>query len=154
LNQGIRASAFTPRKGTRPDGADRATRFVTQVTLYARELGVAIAQTSFDTGESHDPKVSERQMAQDLGQASAPSVSPSDGSWHQVPDILQAAAGADALLLLTEWQQFAQIDWPAVAAVMRRPAWLFDTPAKADAAAARWSGLQVWTRGGGLKQSL
>jgi hypothetical protein len=27
-----------------PDGADGATRFVTQVMLYARELGVAIAQ--------------------------------------------------------------------------------------------------------------
>ena len=37
-----------------PDGADGATRFVTQVTLYARELGVAIAQTWFDTGESHE----------------------------------------------------------------------------------------------------
>jgi hypothetical protein len=37
-----------------PDGTDGATRFVTQVTLYARELGVAIAQTSFDTGESHE----------------------------------------------------------------------------------------------------
>ncbi len=36
------------------DGVDGATRFVTQVTLYARELGVAIAQTSFDTGESHE----------------------------------------------------------------------------------------------------
>ena len=34
-----------------PDGA---TRFVIQITLYARELGVAIAQTSFDTGESHE----------------------------------------------------------------------------------------------------
>jgi len=96
-----------------------------------------------------DPKVSERQMAQDLGQASAPTGRPSDGSWHQVPDILQAAAGADALLLLTEWQQFAQIDWPAVAAVMRRPAWLFDARAKADASAARAAGLQVWTVGEG-----
>ena len=37
-----------------PDGADGVTRFVTQVTPYARELGVAIAQTSFDTGESHE----------------------------------------------------------------------------------------------------
>lgn len=36
------------------DGADGATRFITQVTLYARELGVAIAQTSFDTGEFHE----------------------------------------------------------------------------------------------------
>ncbi len=34
-----------------PDGA---TRFVTQVTLYGRELGVAIAQTWFDTGDSHE----------------------------------------------------------------------------------------------------
>lgn len=33
---------------------DGATRFVTQVTLYARVLGVAIARASFDTGESHE----------------------------------------------------------------------------------------------------
>jgi UDPglucose 6-dehydrogenase len=90
-----------------------------------------------------DPKVSERQMALDLGQAPGAG----EGSWHQVPDVLQAASGADALLLLTEWQQFSQIDWPAVAAVMRRPAWLFDARAKADAAAARAAGLQVWTVG-------
>ncbi|MFM7547704.1 MAG: ISAs1 family transposase [Cyanobacteriota bacterium] len=37
-----------------PDGADGATHFVTQVTLYARDLGVAIAQTSYDTGDSHE----------------------------------------------------------------------------------------------------
>jgi UDPglucose 6-dehydrogenase len=92
-----------------------------------------------------DPKVSERQMALDLGQAPGAG----EGSWHQVPDVLQAASGADALLLLTEWQQFSQIDWPAVAAVMRRPAWLFDARAKADAAAARAAGLQVWTVGEG-----
>ena len=72
-----------------------------------------------------------------------------EGSWRQVPDVLQAASGADALLLLTEWQAFAQIDWPALAAVMRRPACLFEARAKADAAAARAAGLQVWTVGEG-----
>ncbi len=40
-----------------PDGADGTTRFFTQVTLYARELGVAIAQASFDNGESHERAV-------------------------------------------------------------------------------------------------
>ncbi len=39
---------------SQPEGADGATRFVTQVTLYARDLGLAIAQTSFDTGDSHE----------------------------------------------------------------------------------------------------
>jgi hypothetical protein len=29
-----------------------AERFVSQVTLYARELGVVIAQNSYDTGEA------------------------------------------------------------------------------------------------------
>lgn len=92
-----------------------------------------------------DPKVSKSQLAKDLGQAAGDG----EGSWQQVPEVQQAASGADALLLLTEWQQFAVIDWPAVAAVMRQPAWLFDARAKADATAARAAGLSVWTVGEG-----
>ena len=88
-----------------------------------------------------DPKVSESQIAQDLGQPAGAG----EGSWQQVPEVQQAASGADALLLLTEWQQFAVIDWHQVAAVMRQPAWLFDARAKADGALARAAGLQVWT---------
>ena len=92
-----------------------------------------------------DPKVSESQLAKDLGQAAGDG----EGSWQQVPEVQQAASGADALLLLTEWQQFAVIDWPAVAAVMRQPAWLFDARAKADGSLARAAGLRVWTVGEG-----
>jgi UDPglucose 6-dehydrogenase len=92
-----------------------------------------------------DPKVSEAQMARDLGQQAGHG----DGSWQRVEAAVAAAAGADALVLLTEWQQFAAIDWLAVAAVMRQPAWLFDARAKADASAARAAGLQVWTVGEG-----
>ena len=92
-----------------------------------------------------DPKVSESQMARDLGQPAGAG----EGSWQQVPEVQQAASGADALLLLTEWQQFAVIDWQQVAAVMRQPAWLFDARAKADGALARAAGLQVWTVGEG-----
>ena len=96
-----------------------------------------------------DPKVSESQMAQDLGQLAGAGKGDGDGSWQPVPEVQQAASGADALLLLTEWQQFAVIDWPQVVAVMRQPAWLFDARAKADASAARAAGLQVWTVGEG-----
>jgi UDPglucose 6-dehydrogenase len=92
-----------------------------------------------------DPKVSESQIAQDLGQPAGAG----EGSWQQVPEVQQAASGADALLRLTEWQQFAVIDWQQVAALMRQPAWLFDARAKADGALARAAGLQVWTVGEG-----
>jgi UDPglucose 6-dehydrogenase len=92
-----------------------------------------------------DPKVSESQISLDLGRPAGEG----EGSWQLVHSVEEAASGADALVLLTEWQQFAQINWPAVADVMRQPAWLFDSRAKADAAAARAAGLNVWTLGEG-----
>lgn len=92
-----------------------------------------------------DPKVDERQIGLDLGRPPGEG----DGSWRVVPDVEQAASGADALLLLTEWSQFAALDWRALARLMRQPAWLFDARARADGAAARAAGLQVWTVGEG-----
>ena len=100
-----------------------------------------------------DPKVSAEQIAADLGVeavvGSGDEVMQGDGVWQPVADPLAAAQGADAVLLLTEWQQFRQLDWPALAAVMRQPAWLFDARAVADAAAARSAGLRVWGVGEG-----
>jgi UDPglucose 6-dehydrogenase len=92
-----------------------------------------------------DPKVREGQISIDLGKPAGQG----EGNWQLVDSVEAAADGADALVLLTEWQQFAQINWPAVAALMRQPAWLFDSRAKADGAAARAAGLNVWTLGEG-----
>ena len=72
-----------------------------------------------------------------------------DGVWQPAADPLAAAQGADAVLLLTEWRQFRQLDWPALAAEMRQPAWLFDARAVADVAAPRAAGLRVWVVGEG-----
>ena len=67
--------------------------------------------------------------------------------WQAVVDPFAAVCGADTVLLLTEWQQFRQLDWPTLAAEMRQPAWLFDAQAVADSAAARAAGLRVWVAG-------
>ena len=63
-----------------------------------------------------DPKVSAAQIAADLG-AEALVGSEGEGVWQGVVDPFAAVCGADAVLLLTEWQQFRQLDWPALAAV-------------------------------------
>ena len=98
----------------------------------------------------YDPKVSAQQIAADLGvEAMAGSGMQGEGVWQPVTDPGAAICGADAVLLLTEWQQFRQLDWPALAAVMRQPAWVFDARAVADAAAARAAGLRVWVVGEG-----
>jgi UDPglucose 6-dehydrogenase len=100
-----------------------------------------------------DPKVPAAQIAKDLGQA--PSAQASDGGggaqggWQLASSALEAATGADAVLLLTEWAEFGDLDWGGIAGVMRQPAWLFDARATADATAARLAGLKVWRVGEG-----
>jgi len=103
--------------------------------------------------------VSAEQIAADLRvEALAGSGMQGEGVWQPVADPGAAVAGAVAggfraavaVLLLTEWEQFRQLDRPALAAVMRQPAcWLFDARAVADAAAARAAGLRVWVVGEG-----
>ncbi|HBH73959.1 MAG TPA: nucleotide sugar dehydrogenase [Synechococcales bacterium UBA10510] len=116
-----------------------------------------------------DPKVAPAQIAKDLGQG--PRAQGPDGGggcgcgggggggcggagagargWQMASNALEAASGADGVLLLTEWAEFGTLDWGEIAAVMRRPAWLFDARAKADARAARAAGLKVWRLGEG-----
>lgn len=99
----------------------------------------------------HDPKVDPSQIARDLGCAASASGGGlgADGSWESSASPLEAVEGADAVIVLTEWASFHDIDWSVIAARMRRPAWLFDVRAITDATAARAAGLKVWRIGEG-----
>jgi UDPglucose 6-dehydrogenase len=96
-----------------------------------------------------DPKVASAQIAKDLGQEPRAKGSDAGGGWHMASTALEAASGADGVLLLTEWAEFGILDWGGIAALMRKPAWLFDARAKADARATRAAGLKVWRLGEG-----
>ena len=101
-----------------------------------------------------DPKVPEAQIAKDLAQAprredASAQISDGGGGWQMASSAVAAAEGADAVLLLTEWAEFGDLDWQGIGAVMRQPAWLFDARATADAGAARSAGLKVWRVGEG-----
>jgi UDPglucose 6-dehydrogenase len=103
-----------------------------------------------------DPKVEPAQITGDLEK---PPVEPAqarqgvplgaEGNWTHEATPLEAARGADAVLILTEWQDYRHLDWQAIHGVMRRPAWLFDARAVADPVAARAAGLNVWRVGEG-----
>jgi len=101
----------------------------------------------------YDPKVPAHQMGVDLGTEpqDAPTGGPlsGEGVWQRVATPAEAVAQADAVLILTEWGSFAQLDWADLAPRMRKPAWLFDARSIADLAAARAAGLQVWRVGCG-----
>ena len=57
--------------------------------------------------------------------------------------------GADAVLILTEWQQYRQLDWQALAPLLRQPAWIFDARSVVDPAAVAAAGLKLWRVGDG-----
>jgi UDPglucose 6-dehydrogenase len=98
----------------------------------------------------HDPKVNPDQISKDLAQPPGLDlVANVHDGWLMAPSPLEACIGADAVIIVTEWQQYFHLDWQAIYAVMRKPAWLFDTRAIADGKAALAAGMQVWTIGEG-----
>ena len=99
----------------------------------------------------HDPKVEAQQMARDLQQEAAPQADAlsGTGSWAKACSIEDAVVGADAVLVLTEWQDYCDLDWFALAARMRKPAWVFDARAVTDPQQVRAAGLTLWRVGDG-----
>ena len=107
----------------------------------------------------HDPKVASDQIARDLQQpgsaAPDPNAGPSkaalsgEGSWWKADDVASTVAGADAVLILTEWQQYRQLDWQNLAPLLRQPAWIFDARSVVDPAAIAAAGLKLWRVGDG-----
>ena len=90
----------------------------------------------------HDPKVTAQQIARDLQQEASPQpdVLSGTGSWAEACSVEEAVTGADAVLVLTEWQHYKVLNWMALAALMRKPAWLFDARAVTDPEQVRGGG--------------
>ena len=99
----------------------------------------------------HDPKVASQQMARDLKREAAQQLDAlSDtGSWTKADSVEDAVNGADAVLVLTEWQDYSGLNWPDLAGRMRKPAWVFDARAVADPDQIKAAGFNLWRVGDG-----
>ena len=99
----------------------------------------------------HDPKVAAEQIARDLQQVEAPQADALSGtsSWSEAGSVEEAVTGADAVLVLTEWQNYKDLNWMDLAGRMRKPAWLFDARSVADPEQVRAAGLTLWRVGDG-----
>ena len=50
-----------------------------------------------------------------------------EGEWSFSESIIDASKKSDAIVVLTEWEEFKNINWSEIYKNMRKPAWLFDT---------------------------
>ncbi|WP_413324274.1 nucleotide sugar dehydrogenase [Synechococcus sp. MIT S9503] len=107
----------------------------------------------------HDPKVDSEQIARDLNlpASTAPdsesgptrAALSGEGTWWPSDDIASALKGADAVIILTEWTQYRELDWSALAPLMRQPAWVFDARSVVEPAEVQAAGLNLWRVGEG-----
>ena len=99
----------------------------------------------------HDPKVAAHQIERELNKEPLSQVDAvsGTGSWAYAVSVEDAVMGADAVLVLTEWQHYRELNWSDLAGRMRKPAWVFDARAVADPAQIKAAGLSLWRVGDG-----
>ncbi|SDL10642.1 UDPglucose 6-dehydrogenase [Salinimicrobium catena] len=74
----------------------------------------------------YDPKVTAEQIYSDLDYLGSRSNDANRQAVTVVNDPMQACKGAHAIAVLTEWDEFRQLDWQEVYDNMLKPAFLFD----------------------------
>ena len=96
----------------------------------------------------YDPKVGSAQICKDLAiESDHPNV-------EFATSAAQAAVGAHALLVLTEWDEFRELDFEAIYESMVKPAWIFDGRSLLDHAKLRQIGFKVYSIGKPLPQEV
>ena len=99
----------------------------------------------------YDPRVTKEQIAKELNSSPRDSqkISDNKGSWIKSKSINDSFDNIDAVVILTEWDEFKNLDWDSLSKKMRRPSWLFDTRSISNVEVARKNGINIWEIGRG-----
>ena len=97
----------------------------------------------------YDPRVSINQLEKDLGLNKKDDKKQVffNGSWKFSNDSYKAAEGTDAIVVLTEWEEFKHLDWKLISTHMRSPSWVFDTRSIINFKEAKSYGINIWIIG-------
>ena len=96
----------------------------------------------------YDPKVSQESIELALGVKETSVDEFSElSSWVKCNSDVEACIGADAIVVLTNWEQFTNISLNKLYEKMRKPAWLFDTRACIDIDTTKKIGFNTWRIG-------
>ncbi len=98
----------------------------------------------------YDPKVEEEKINFELNSC-FDDFGNSKGkyNWKRFDSIEDTVSGADAIVLLTEWEEFKYLSWGNLLKLLRKPAWIFDTRNILDPNDFRSTGINLWINGRG-----
>ena len=119
---------------------------------------ISIAKDLIEEGAKitiYDPKVDSKQLSIDLNVNNKYKIKENDnstaqGGWESSKDITNTIEGADAIIILTEWEEFKNLNWKEISPLMRKPAWVFDARAITNPIEIKEAGLKLWRVGDGV----
>ena len=98
----------------------------------------------------YDPKVSLEQIKSDLSQKNQTLIDMSKlDNWKYCSDLYETTIGADAIVILTNCEEFKDLNWSKITEKMRLPSWVFDTKGVANTSVADKFDLNIWSIGEG-----
>ena len=69
--------------------------------------------------------------------------------WKFENSIYKALEGADAIIILTEWDEYKSLNWDKISKNLNKPAWVFDTRLILDKNKIIQNGINFWSVGKG-----
>ena len=75
----------------------------------------------------NDPVVSKMQIEMELGLKEFENNNRNIGKWQFIADINKSADNADAIVVVTEWEDYKNLNWRKLSDLLRKPSWIFDT---------------------------
>ena len=132
-------------------------------------LGFAFKKNTNDTRESpsieicknllnegaflsiHDEQVTSEIIEKNLLDANLDSEF-NQGQWEYQTNLYDAIKNSDAVILLTEWEIYENIDWKFVSVNVKKPFWIFDTRSIIKDKKIKDLGLNIWQLGNSNKE--
>ena len=93
----------------------------------------------------YDPKVENHKIHEELADQK---INNNDyGTWKICSSVKESALKSDAIVILTEWKEFYDINWDDLFISMRKPSWIFDTRKCINYKNAKKAGFNIWEIG-------
>ena len=96
----------------------------------------------------YDPKVSKNQIIKDLSKTIEMITQKNKDEFLFFADnVYDAVKNVDAIVLITEWKEFKNLDWVKISNLMIPPSWVFDTRDVVDPSRISGSSVNLWKLG-------
>ena len=98
----------------------------------------------------HDPKVSKSSMLKELDLSlDKDSENKRNQTFTYCESLKETFIDSHAIVILTDWDEYKNLEWKSISEVMRKPAWVFDTRTMLNKEMIISSGINYWGVGVG-----